>query len=329
MLRETDNGYNNKADIWSLGCIAYELFTSRKPFRDDFAVIDYARVKKTQQEFCKDLNPVPKFYVQELLRVDPKDRPSARILFHQKFRFEGPVAPNKRRRKGTARSKTDIDSYSVFILEWAFSRQVFEMIISLLDDLSDVKKTYFEWLSSKSDIGGLRLMLSDGVPDSHISLQDAAQEGELDFVKWLVEEKKVDVDAMTSYGMTALHNAALNGHTEIVKILVDAKADVDIQNIYGYTALSYAALNGHTEIVKILVDAKADVDIQNFLGNTALSHAALNGYTEIVKILVDAKADVDVQDSSGYTALMHVIEKDGQDNVLQGVAGCKVQCRST
>jgi len=64
-------------------------------------------------------------------------------------------------------------------------------------------------------------------------------------------------------------------------------------------------------------------------GNTALSHAALSGHTEIVKILVDAKADVDVQDSSGYTALMHVIEKDGQDNVLQGVAGCKVQCRST
>jgi len=317
LLRETDNGYNNKADIWSLGCIAYELFTSRKPFRDDFAVIDYARVKKTQQEFCKDLNPVPKFYVQELLRVDPKDRPSARILFHQKFRFEGPVVPNKRRRTGTAPSETDIDSYSAFILEWAFSRQVFEMIIALLDVVLDVTKTYLEWLSSKSDIEGLKLMLSDGIPYSHISLQSAAWEGELDFVKWLVEEKKVDVDAMiTSDGATALHKAAEYGNAEVVKILVDAKADVDVQERHGYTALHYAIMHGHTEIVKILVDAKADVDVQERHGDTALTYAALKGHTEIVKILVDVKADVDLQNNFGDTALIRaVFDRNGRDIV--------------
>ena len=64
LVRVTNNRYNNKADIWSLGCITYKLFTSQKAYRDDFAVIDYARVKNTQQEFCKDLNPVPKFYIQ-------------------------------------------------------------------------------------------------------------------------------------------------------------------------------------------------------------------------------------------------------------------------
>jgi ankyrin repeat protein len=307
-LRETDNGYNNKADIWSLGCIAYELFTSRKPFRDDFAVIDYARVKKTQQDFCKDLNRVPKFYVQELLRVDPKDRPSARILFHQKFRFEGPVVPNKRRRTGTAPSETDIDSYSVFILEWAFSRQVFEMIIALLDVVLDVTKTCLEWLSSKSDIEGLKLMLRDGIPYSHISLQSAAWEGELDFVKWLVEEKKVDVDAMiTSDGATALHKAAEYGNAEVVKTLLDAEADVDVQDSYGYTPLIYATLNGHTEIVKMLVDVKADVDVQDSCGNTALIHATINDSIETVKMLLDAKPNVDMQNKKGDTALIWAV----------------------
>ena len=33
--------YNNKADIWGLGCIVFELFTGARMFVNDFAIFQY------------------------------------------------------------------------------------------------------------------------------------------------------------------------------------------------------------------------------------------------------------------------------------------------
>jgi serine/threonine protein kinase len=44
ILRE-DARYNNKADIFALGCIIYEIVTCRKLFASDFAVWEYAMKK--------------------------------------------------------------------------------------------------------------------------------------------------------------------------------------------------------------------------------------------------------------------------------------------
>jgi ankyrin repeat protein len=40
----------------------------------------------------------------------------------------------------------------------------------------------------------------------------------------------------------------------VVKLLLDAKADVDAHSKYGETALQWAAGNGHSEVVKLLLD---------------------------------------------------------------------------
>jgi ankyrin repeat protein len=56
--------------------------------------------------------------------------------------------------------------------------------------------------------------------------------------------------------------AALNGHTETVKSLIDSGADVNVktkygQVAYGQTALMFAARGDHTKIAKILKQAGA------------------------------------------------------------------------
>ena len=55
--------------------------------------------------------------------------------------------------------------------------------------------------------------------------------------------------------------AALKGHTETVKLLLENKADVNAcRTDDGATPLYIAAHKGHTETVKLLLENKADVN---------------------------------------------------------------------
>src|SRR5271170_2150554 len=41
MLNEEQGVYSNKADIWSFGCVLFEMITGRRAFAGDFAVFQY------------------------------------------------------------------------------------------------------------------------------------------------------------------------------------------------------------------------------------------------------------------------------------------------
>uniref|UniRef100_A0A0G4ICY2 Uncharacterized protein n=1 Tax=Chromera velia CCMP2878 TaxID=1169474 RepID=A0A0G4ICY2_9ALVE len=119
------------------------------------------------------------------------------------------------------------------------------------------------------------------------------------------ESKTVNVNVGDEErGETALMLVSDRGHTDIVRLLVDAKANVDMQDKNGQTALILVSCKGHADIVRLLVDAKANVDMQDKNGKTALFLASENRHTDIVRLLVDAKANVDMQDKNGKTALM-------------------------
>ena len=79
-----DKPYNNKSDVWSLGCVLYEMITLRPPFRAQNMEGLYNKVCKGQYDkipdkFSSDLFQV----VQFLLQVNPNLRPSCeQILNH-------------------------------------------------------------------------------------------------------------------------------------------------------------------------------------------------------------------------------------------------------
>ena len=115
-------------------------------------------------------------------------------------------------------------------------------------------------------------------------------------------EQKINT-AVNEYGSTMLIRAAVYGHTDTVKMLVEHKANIDSQDEDGWTALMYAARYGHTDIVKMLVEHKANVDSQNKDGWTALMRAAEYGHTAVVKILVAVGCNTQIKDNWGRTAL--------------------------
>ena len=63
---------------------------------------------------------------------------------------------------------------------------------------------------------------------------------------------------------TPLHEAAMEGHTEAVKLLIDHGADIDIKDDNGRTALHYASLHEHTETIQLLADHSTDVDAKKY-----------------------------------------------------------------
>jgi ankyrin repeat protein len=74
-----------------------------------------------------------------------------------------------------------------------------------------------------------------------------------------VQRNRADVNAREQrYGDTALMWAAVAGHADVVRLLIEAGADVRAVDDEGVTALHLARANGHTEVAAALLAAGAD-----------------------------------------------------------------------
>ena len=123
-------------------------------------------------------------------------------------------------------------------------------------------------------------------------------------------------------GGTALHFAAMNGHSNVVKLLLEAGADKDAVDRDWMTPLHWAARIGDLESVKLLLEAGANKNATNEYFVTALHYAAKFGHLEVVKLLLEADADKHAVDSSGKTCLDCAIWS-GQFKVVRLLLGLR------
>lgn len=90
---------------------------------------------------------------------------------------------------------------------------------------------------------------------------EAAKIGDIRKINSLLSN--VDINYKDSGGDTALILASMNGHIDIVKILIEKGANIKDTNIVGETALMLASMNGHKDIVELL--KKKDTNIKSEL----------------------------------------------------------------
>lgn len=126
----------------------------------------------------------------------------------------------------------------------------------------------------------------------------ATELGYRDTVRALLE-CGAQVDQQDNEGMSALANVSMNGHNEIVKLLLLYYTTKQMLNS---KIMMYAASNGHIETVKILTNCRALVCQRDNDGMSALMHATTNGHIEAVKILMKHGAVVDQRNNNGNSA---------------------------
>ena len=73
-----DKPYNSKSDIWSLGCVFYELIMLNTPFKGKSMKDLYEKVKKGEYpQIPKYFSPKFQIVIDRILKIRPEERPSA------------------------------------------------------------------------------------------------------------------------------------------------------------------------------------------------------------------------------------------------------------
>jgi len=86
IVSEARHVYNNKADIWAMGCILHELATGRKAFHTDVAVLEHrlsgaAFTVTIDRSFSEFSRGAIHGRIHEMLQIEPSSRPAASSLY--------------------------------------------------------------------------------------------------------------------------------------------------------------------------------------------------------------------------------------------------------
>jgi beta-lactamase regulating signal transducer with metallopeptidase domain len=139
------------------------------------------------------------------------------------------------------------------------------------------------------------------VPRINRALLEAAEEGDLDDVRALLEAG-AEVNAAVPGDGSPLIVAAREGNEKIVSYLLERGATPDLGVPGDGNPLIMAAREGHLNIVRLLLDQGASVNLVVPGDENALIQASGEGQLEVVKLLVAHGADVNARvwaDGSG------------------------------
>lgn len=140
----------------------------------------------------------------------------------------------------------------------------------------------------------------DGTSPLHIS----ATKGYVTIVKYLLK-------AQLSSTPTHISLEGCKG-----KVVSPAIVYINDQDWQGFSALHLAAMHGHVEICRILLQNKANNRLTDSDGNTPLHLACQNGYFDIVRLLhVDDFSLIIQQNWDGITPLMLAVQNHNVDCV--------------
>lgn len=140
-------------------------------------------------------------------------------------------------------------------------------------------------------------------PIDLMTVYDAAEFGEMERMKELIDDgAQFDVPNGET-GYTALGSATLGGQNEVVAYLLEIGADPTIANSQGVTSVHLAARGNQPEILRTLLEAGANPNAAPGASFSPLLWAARAGALEACELLIEHGADVNFSTAQGTTPL--------------------------
>ena len=288
-LLESDNEptYTNKVDVWSMGCILYELATGARAFQTDYAVLLYLSSRKNKDVVLDDtfdahsIETITK-HIVDMLQIESSARPSASVL-----------------------SKEFTRECQLIQVNHPVSQQLNSVSssITLLELSDDTEQT-------QSIPQNHQVIVTEGdnskpILPSHligVSLYSVAEKGDVEAVKILLNAK-ADVNAQGGEYGNALQAASWCGHEAVVRLLLDKGADVncagrELRQRSAGSILVRARGGGST--------AAGQGRGRQRAGRVLRQRSAggiLEGHEAVVRLLLDKGADVNAQGGEYGNAL--------------------------
>ncbi|OQS05612.1 ankyrin repeat protein [Thraustotheca clavata] len=143
----------------------------------------------------------------------------------------------------------------------------------------------------------LQLQYEVSPPQNHLVHVNADKKDHCDNVKC------ADINRKNNDGSTPLHIAVLNGHYNIVQLLITKGAEINAVDKDEMTPLHYAAWCNESEIVTLLLSFVAKINATDNAGRSPLHLAIEENNTNIASQLIEKGANIKESDQDGNTPL--------------------------
>lgn len=125
-------------------------------------------------------------------------------------------------------------------------------------------------------------------------------------------------------GGRPIHRAIDCCQFDTVKLLLQNNVECNYKDVLGRTLVHAASINGHSHILRLLLESRSDVDVNTRAdnGETALHDAARLGALGIVRVLIEFGARTDIESNSGKTPV-RVAKDAGKTLALEILHGAR------
>jgi palmitoyltransferase len=158
---------------------------------------------------------------------------------------------------------------------------------------------------ANATISNISTQQTQTIQQDEVNIWVAAQRGEVDVIKQLIESGKATASDRDPQNITPLHWAAINAQLAACKYLLEQGAEVDaLGGDLVATPMQWAARNGYLYIIHLLVSHNADPTITDSQGYNTLHLVTHSSAVMPLLYMLHQPIAIDHPDSQGHTALM-------------------------